>query len=188
MAIVADSISVSRVAAALRRSLDGMRDDRRGATIIEFALVSMPLFALLIAIIQTSLVFFAQQALDTTSEKAVRSLVTGSVQKTNMTAAQYKAQVCTKLPMFMKCANLMVDVRAVNGFSAADTSTPTITYDAAGNPNNLSFSPGDSSRITIVRLMYVWDVAPGPLGFDLSTLSRGKRLMVSTSVFKAEPY
>jgi Flp pilus assembly protein TadG len=148
----------------------------------------MPFFALLIAIIQTSLVFFAQQALDTTSEKAVRSLVTGSVQKANMTAAQYKTQVCTKLPVFMKCANLMVDVRAANGFSSVDTSTPTITYDSSGNPNNLQFSPGDTSRITIVRLMYVWDVAPGPLGFDLSTLSRGKRLMVSTSVFKAEPY
>lgn len=188
MVMAAIPAPVLRFAAAARRSWTAIRGDRSGATIVEFAFVSMPFFALLIAIIQTSLVFFAQQALDTTSEKAVRTLVTGAVQKSNMSASAYKAQVCTKLPVFMKCANLMIDVRAANGFSSIDTSTPTITYDSSGNPNNLQFSPGDTSRITIVRLMYVWDVAPGPLGFDLSTLSRGKRLMVSTSVFKAEPY
>ncbi len=36
--------------------------------------------------------------------------------------------------------------------------------------------------------MYVWDVQAGPLGFDLSTLSRGKRLLITTSVFKTENY
>lgn len=180
-------IRLQRLAGGLLRRWGAARDER-GATIVEFAIVSMPFFALLIAIIQTSLVFFAQQALDTTGEKAVRQLMTGAVQRSNMTASQYKGLVCASLPVFMKCAKLMVDVRTANGFSSVDTSAPTITYDGGGNPNNLVFSPGDSTRITVVRLMYVWDVAPGPLGFDLSTLSRGKRMMVSTFVFKAEQF
>ncbi|MBB4154243.1 Flp pilus assembly protein TadG [Sphingomonas jinjuensis] len=159
--------------------------DKSGATIVEFAIVSIPFFALLIAILQTSLVFFAQQALDTASEKAVRILVTGSAQKSGMTAAQFKTQACTSLPTFMQCANLIVDVQSAAQFSSIDTSTPTITYDSSGKPVS-AFDPGDSSEITIVRLMYIWNVAPGPLGFDLSTLSRGKRLMVSTQVFKSE--
>jgi hypothetical protein len=36
--------------------------------------------------------------------------------------------------------------------------------------------------------MYLWDTQKGPLGFDLSTLSGGKRLLIATSVFKTEPY
>lgn len=37
-------------------------------------------------------------------------------------------------------------------------------------------------------MMYLWDTQKGPLGFDLSTLSGGKRLLIATSVFKTEPY
>jgi hypothetical protein len=31
-------------------------------------------------------------------------------------------------------------------------------------------------------------VSKGPLGFDLSTLSNGDRLLIATAVFKTEPY
>lgn len=38
--------------------------DRRGATAVEFALVATPFLALLVAIVQTFLVFFAQEMLE----------------------------------------------------------------------------------------------------------------------------
>jgi Flp pilus assembly protein TadG len=163
--------------------------DRRGVTAIEFGFAAVPLFALMIASLQVTLAFFAQQNLETASGAAVRKLMTGSVQNAGMTQAQFKALVCTKLPAFMKCANLMVDVRVATSFSAANTAPPTITFDSSGNPtNSWSYAPGGPGQITIAKVMYIWDVQKGPLGFDISTMSSSKRLLIATSVFKTEKF
>ena len=51
------------------------RDD--GATVIEFAIVIMPFLALLFAILETALVFFAGQVLETAVTDASRLVMTG---------------------------------------------------------------------------------------------------------------
>ena len=174
---------------AIPRPKRRLARETRGATIIEFGLVVTPLMALLVAILQTSLTFFAQQTLDTTAEKSVRQLQTGSAQSSGMSAAQFKTAVCANLPTFMKCSRVMVDVQVAQTFSAADTTTPTITFDSSGNPNNaFKYAPGGPNQITIVKIMYVWPVMNGPLGFNIATLSNGARLLMATSVFKTEPY
>ncbi|WP_374944348.1 TadE/TadG family type IV pilus assembly protein [Sphingomonas sp.] len=175
--------------ARLTRLVARLGRDRRGAALIEFAFVAGPLIALIMAALQTSLVFFAQQNLETTAEKSVRQLLTGAAQSSSMTKAQFKSLACSKLPAFMDCANLIVDVQVASNFSSANTGVPTLTYDASGNiTNNWTYQPGVPGQITVARIMYVWNVSKGPLGFDLTTMSTGKRLLISTSVFKTEPY
>lgn len=183
------SNTISSLAARLCPSLARLRLDRRGATLVEFAFVAGPFLALLIAIFQVSLTFFTQQNLETAAEKAVRQMLTGQAQTNNMTQAQFKSLVCSKLPAFMKCANVMVDVQVADKFADADIGTPTLRFDSSGNITNAwVYQPGVPGQITVARIMYVWDTAKGPLGFDLSTMSGGKRLLMSTSVFKTEPY
>lgn len=163
--------------------------DRRGAAAMEFALVSIPLAALMVAILQTTLVYFAQQNLEMTAEKSVRQLMTGQAQSAGMTQAQFKNVVCSKLPSFLKCSNVIVDVQQATAFSDVTTAVPTLTYDSSGNiTNSWQYSPGTQGAINVVKIMYIWDVQKGPLGFDLSTMSSGKRLLIVTSVFKTEPY
>ncbi len=162
------------------------RDDS-GATLVEFALVAAPFFALLFAILITSLVFFAQQSLETAGEAAARLIITGQAQQAGWTAAQYKTQVCAKLPPVLSCSKLMVDVETVTSFSAASTGAPTITYDANGNPV-LPYQAGGAGNIVLVRLMYLWPIATGPLGFNLGNPSGNKRLLIATSVAQTEPY
>lgn len=163
--------------------------DTRGSTLVEFAFIVGPLFALLIAVVQTSLVFFTQQSLETVAEASVRQLLTGAAQNSNLSQAQFKSLVCSKLPAFMTCANVMIDIRVASDFSTANTSAPTLTYDKNGNPtNSWTYSPGAPGEITVARIMYIWNVQKTPLGFDLSTMSNNRRLLVSTSVFKTEPY
>lgn len=180
-----------RVSRLDRRLLKGrsIGRDQSGSSVVEFAMVAAPFAALLLAIGQTSLVFFAQQNLETSGQKVARQLTTGAVQKAGLTKAQFDSLVCSKLPPFMDCANLMTDLRVVNNFAAADTSMPTITYDGTGKVNNTwNYQPGNPGDILVLRVMYVWRVSNAPLGFDLSTMGAGKRLMVATSVFKSEPY
>lgn len=167
--------------------------DRRASTALEFGLVITPLAALMVAIIQVGAVFFAQQTLETTAEKSVRQLLTGKAQTANngagMTASDFKTLVCSKLPSFMKCSNVIVDVQTVSNFSNATTSRPTLTYDANGNiTNNWQYAPGGPDSINVARIMYIWNTQQGPLGFDLSTMSNQQRLLVATQVFKAEHY
>lgn len=161
----------------------------RGATMVEFAFVAGPLLALMIAIVQVSLTFFAQQNLETVAEKSVRALITGKAQRDGMTQSQFKSLVCSKLPRFLKCDNVIVDVRTVTSFSAANTSSPVIRYNSDGSiKDEWAYQLGAPGDITVTKIMYVWNVNKGPLGFDLSTLSGGKRLLIATSVFKTEPY
>lgn len=163
--------------------------DTRGVAAMEFGLIAIPLAALMVGVLQTSLAFFAQQTLETTAEKSVRKLITGEAQKANMNAAGFKTLVCSKLPSFMKCSNVYVDVKSAESFASIATNAPVITFDSDGNVTNaFAFSPGGPGSINIVRVMYAWDVQSGPLGFDLATMSNKKRLLYATSVFKAEPY
>lgn len=163
--------------------------DRRGATIIEFAFVAAPLMALLMAILVTSTVYFAQQGLETATEATARVLMTGAAQSGGYSATQFKQAACNALPSFMSCANLMVDVQSASSFSAINTAAPTITFDSHGNvSNSFSYTPGNAGDIVIIRLLYIWKVPTGPLGFNVATLGNGQRLLMATSVAKTEPF
>ena len=166
-----------------------LRTDRSGATALEFALVMPALVALLLASVVTSLVYFAQGGLETATEVAARQLMTGIPQKNGYTASQFKQAACNALPPFMACSKLMIDVQSAGSFTDINTSPPTIRFDRDGTvTNNFAFTPGRAGDIVILRLMYIWDVPTGPLGFDLSNLGNGRRLLVATSVAKTEPY
>ena len=182
-------LSRARLAATIRSDARRLAEDRSGATIIEFAFIVGPLMALLVAVLQTTMAFFAQQSVDTVAEVTSRKLMTGSAQQSSETAAQFKADVCAQLPSYLSCSNIMVDVQTAANFSSASTTNPTITFNNSGAITNAwKFAPGGPGQITIARVMYVWDVQKAPFGFDLSTMSNGKRLLVSTAVFKTEPY
>ena len=163
--------------------------DQRGAALLEFALVGSCFLALLFCSLQIALIFFAQQCLETAAEATARQIMTGQVQKTNMTAAQFKTAACNNLPSFFKCANLMIDIRTATAFSAASTAMPTLTYDGSGNPTNTwSYDAGGAGSIVVMRVMYVWPVLPGPLKFNLANQGSNKRMLMATAVFKSEPY
>jgi Flp pilus assembly protein TadG len=185
---------VSENRGALRRLVARIGRDEGGTTLLEFAFVAGPFFALIFAILQTALIFFANQALDTATQSASRLILTGQTQATSatpMTKAAFKTATCARLPTFMDCSNLTVDVTVagagVDAFSGASMGRPTETY-AGGNavlPNN--YNTGKEGDIVIVRLMYPWNVV-GAEGLNLSTMLNGQHLLVATTITQTEPY
>jgi Flp pilus assembly protein TadG len=168
---------------------------RRGATALEFALVAAPFLALLVALFETALVFFAQRVLDEVTEEASRYILTGQAQQSNMTQAQFANYVCTSsntatlVSALFNCNNLMVNIQNYNTFASASTSNPTLTFNANGTVSNTwTYAPGSPGSIVVMQVMYQWPIVLGPLGFNLSNLTNGNRLLVSTAVFKTEPY
>jgi len=161
----------------------------RGATAVEFALIAAPFLALLVALLQTALVFFAGRVLDETTEQASRYILTGQAQTANMTQSGFATWVCGKTFALFNCNNFMINVQNYASFAAANTSAPTLTFDAKGNVSNAwTYAPGNPGDIVVVQVMYQWPVYLGPLGFDLANLANGNRLLISTAVFKNEPY
>ncbi|WP_158811741.1 TadE/TadG family type IV pilus assembly protein [Beijerinckia sp. L45] len=163
--------------------------DPRGSTAVEFALVSAPFFALLLASIQTALVYFCGQCLETAAEKSGRLLLTGYAQTNTLSQQQYLALVCARLPSLLSCSNVMIDVQSYSSFSSAVTSAPTVKFAKNGSVSNVwSFSPGNPGDIVVLRVMYQMPVIGGPLNFTLSNLSNGNHLLLATAVFKNEQY
>jgi len=172
-----------------RPELSRFRLARGGATATEFALIAPIFLALMIATLQVGIVFFAEQALQSAAVVASRLVLTGQAQNSSMTQAQFVNAICPKVQALFNCSSIMVDVQSYTSFGSADYSTPTLTYDAHGNVTNAwSFSPGTPGSIVVVRFIYQWPVIGGPLGFSISNLTNGKRLMMGVSALRVEPY
>src|SRR5579872_6735333 len=84
--------------------------DSKGATVVEFALITTPFFAILAALIQTFLLFFAQSVLENVVRQSARQIMTGQVQTADasMTAAAaataFKNTVCTNANILFTCS------------------------------------------------------------------------------------
>jgi Flp pilus assembly protein TadG len=162
------------------------RDD--GTTVIEFGLVVIPFFALLFAIIEIALVFFAGQVLETAVGDASRLIMTGQAQIGTFDQIQFKTEVCNRLHALFDCQNgLKIDVQKYASFGAGNLSKP---LDNQGNVDttNFGYNPGVACDIVIVRVVYEWPTFVRHFGLDLADLPDGKRLLMSTSAFRNEPY
>ncbi len=156
--------------------------------------MSIPFFAILIAAIQTAIIFFMGEALQAATQMSVRTLLTGQAATASMTQAQFKTLVCGNLPAAFQgsdgaCDNLMIDVESANSFSSLNTATITPTYNASGTPTYTgNFNFGTAGSDVIVRVMYNWPVFNLPLGFNLQNQSNGTYLLTGTAIFQNEPY
>jgi Flp pilus assembly protein TadG len=174
----------------LRRVRVARRLIRRedGAAAIEFGLVAVPFLALVFGIMETALVFFAGQTLETAAADSARLIMTGQAQTQGLTQATFKNAVCAKVHGLFDCnAGVYVDVRTYASFSGINVASP---IDANGNLiNDFAYQPGQPGSIVVMRLMYQWPVYVSLLGLNgLSNMSGNNRLLVATVAFRNEPY
>src|SRR3954447_21573898 len=91
--------------ATIRKALRRFRRSRRGSAAVEFALVAPIFFALLFAIIETAIVFFAGQVLETVTQDSARMIMTGQAQSGGYSQSQFKTYVCGKVSILFDCVN-----------------------------------------------------------------------------------
>lgn len=162
----------------------GRRND--GAAAVEFAIVAAPFIAMLFAILETALVFFAGQTLETAVADSSRLILTGQAQTANFDQAAFKNAVCAKIYGLFDCSGgMVVDVKKYTDFASADLSRP---VDDKGKVIVGSYNPGGPCEIVVVRLIYQFPVFLAFMSFNLADMSGNKRLIVATSVFRNEPY
>ena len=160
-----------------------------GATTVEFALIVAPFLALVFAIIETAIVFFAGQTLETANADSARLIMTGQAQTQGFTQSQFKAAVCARIHGLFDCqGGLYVDVKTYTAF--ANINNTQLPVDANGNLQTGSFGyqPGGPGDIVVVRMVYQWPVFVSLLGLNLSDSAGSNRVIMSTVAFRNEPY
>jgi Flp pilus assembly protein TadG len=165
------------------RPLSRFRVHDGGATAVEFALIALPFFGLLFAIVQTSVVMFANQALQTMVSNASRKVMTGEMQTKDF--KYFKSTLCNqKRDIIFDCTKLKVQVKSFDNFASAnpkDFVTPDC-FDSKKTAPDSCFDAGAAKKVVIVRATYVW-----PFGVSFEDKDF-KQTLVGVSAFRAEPY
>jgi len=188
-----------------------------GTAALEFAIVGPAFIALLLAILYTTLIFLAQQMLESAAQAAGRQLLTGSAQTmtmangdVGMTASDFKNAICNgatgtnasgqavtiapMLPGMLSCSRLTVNVSTATSYNVASAIAPTFTYDSngvitsTGTGYNAQSGGTGQSRIVVLQLIYLWPTGTGPLGLNLRNQPNGNRMLVATTVSTTEAY
>ena len=167
------------------------RRNRRGSAAVEFALVAPVFFALLFAIIETAIVFFAGQVLETVTQDSARKIMTGQAQTANYTKAQFKETVVCPTGALAKvlfnCDNLFIDVKSYPTFPNVTITEP-IDGSQEFRPAHRAIAPASGGDIVVVRMFYQWPLFVTGLGYNISNLTGSKRLLSATAAFRNEPF
>jgi Flp pilus assembly protein TadG len=165
---------------------------RDGSTAVEFALVAMPFFAMLFAILQTALVFFATQVFQTAVAETSRKIMTGQVAAAGMDAAGFKNELCSHLDAMFDCqGGVSIDVKVSDTFSGANPGPVPIKNGKVDN-TSFTFDTGQGStpgnpQIVTVRAVYQWPIIMSLMNPGLADVGN-TRLLVATAVFQNEPF
>lgn len=166
------------------------RRNRKGSAAVEFALIAPLFFAMLFAILETALVFFAGQTLETGVHDTARLVLTGQAKLSNLTQAQFRDEVCNRVTSMFTCSQVYVEVQKQTNFAGVDLSVKPV--DACAPFGTPAYGLGGPGDVMVVRAFYQWPMFVTGLGYyiggvDGSGNKCNKRLLVSTAVFRNEP-
>ena len=189
--------SASQFRAVIRRFVRS----RRGATAVEFALISMPLMILLFGVLELAMILLVSATLDTATDFAARNIRTGVFQQgpstmkgqdgfrrlvcVNMSWLQQMCTQATPKPGDPDPNPLFVEARTFDSYVAAgalqrrdpNTFDPQKTDWCAGNPED----------IVVVTTYFKWPIVT-PLIRPLFKNYEGGRMISSTRLFRNEPF
>jgi Flp pilus assembly pilin Flp len=174
----------------LRRRQRDLLADQNGVTAIEFGLLGLPFFAIIAAIVQTSVIFLASQVLESAVQDVSREIRTGAVQQTAMTIDQFRTRVCDKLFGLFPDCDLHIRVVSNTRFQSLSVVVPVDPDCLAPCPwsEPQVFTPGGGGDVVLVQAFFRYPVVI-PLGIvGMANLGDGRRLLGSATVFKNEPF
>lgn len=172
-----------------RRRLFAFVKNREGAAAVEFALVAIPLFWMIFGMIEFGAMSLAQTSLDNAVTQAGREIRTGVAQGNALTKAQIEAKICGHLNaiMSLECdGNLFLDVDRYDSFASVGNGSPLVN--GSIDTGQLGYTPGGANEVILVRAYYQWQVFTPLFGAILANMNDGRRLVVSSMLFRNEPF
>ena len=168
---------------------------RGGASAVEFAIIAPVFFGLTLSILEAGLYFFISSSVDAANAKAARLIRTGQTQGGAIDRDAFFEEICEVVSAFGDCnERLTVDVERFNDFAAlaADISAPVCrdSDPSAGepDPDALPYNSGAARDIIRVRVCFLYESYNPALGLNLEPAGGGAHKMISTSIFRNEPF
>lgn len=188
-----------------RRSLfSRFRRDEQGVAAVEFAIVALPFFMILMFIFELGLSYFATKVLNLATDSVSRQIRIGELivksgptaQDTEDAKKVFRDKLCDNFGMdiLFTCEKLIVDVRVVNDWEDTPESPefgepdPDENDDGSLDPDDFSFDSGGRLTVNVVRVFYEWE---NIMDFALSnskTWVGDKRMLMAVSAFRTEPF
>jgi len=164
---------------------------RRGVVALEFALLALPFFMLLLGTLEVAVQFVSQTALDQALEVNARRIRTGEAQSSTppMTQDQFKSDVCASMKSVIAgvdCNRLHIDVRSFSAYG--DVVPPSPVNEGAFDEDQTIFDPGGPERTVLARAFYEYKVATPLMSPFLADLDDDIRLLSSAELFRSEPF
>lgn len=161
--------------------------ERKGSTAIEFAILAMPFFALMFAILETSLSFATQQLISNATDRISREVRTGRLKVADLNNSKLKQLVCDSIALMAppNCAGLEVDLNNYTNFADVPTSVPR-SGGGAIDASGFTINPGGPGTINHLRVFY-----PFPVLTDFMRAygnADGKTLLLATATWRNEPF
>ncbi|GAA3056574.1 pilus assembly protein [Rhizobium viscosum] len=197
--------------ASLRLSrLRALARSRDGSAAIEFALLAIPYFIIIFAILETFIAFAAEQLVSNAVDTMSRQMRTGQITFVDPTRAGYKTQTqfrqafCDEISIIIRCSQteaatpdkLYLDVRSFTTFASIPTTIPRVSADKYSDlkVSDFKFTPGGPGSINMVRAYYRWSimvdlVRPYVTGLrPVGSSMPSEYLVVATAAFQNEQY
>lgn len=175
--------------ARARRLVARFARGRGGSAAVEFAMVAFPFLALIMGILEISMIYLVSTTLENATADVARQIRTGQMQMAGGATAQtFSTAICGELTWLGSAcsSNLYVDVRTFASFSSMTQSSP--VQNGAVNTASLQFNPGTAGQIVLVRAFYQWTLFTPMLDQIAATMNGGSTLITATAAFRNEPY
>ena len=157
-----------------------------GAAAVEFALLILPFCIVIFAIIEISLLFFVDSALDGALVKSARKVRVGYASTNSWTITSFKADVCANLSLSFSCSSgLKVVATVVTNMSSVSYTTSTTNGVLSVTE---AYNTGSSGDYVLIQAFLPWKPILPMYQFAGSTLKDGTYILSAATLFKNEPF
>lgn len=174
--------------------------DQHGATAVEFALVALPFFVMMMGIMTVGMQYLTLHSLEHAVSEASRQIRTGQAQKAGLTVDDFRQIVCNEAEPFVACdSRLVMHIRSGERFQ--DLIPAARCFVDGGMAPATGGAPGDSivnavgeeSRKVSITACYDWELG-AQLWRQIWTLisptpvEAGRTILSAATVLQTEPY
>lgn len=176
------SVSPFRPAGSARRFVR----DVRGVAAIEFAMLALPFFMLVFAILETGLVFMAETTLERGVESVARDVRTGVFRADRLEEDEFRERICDGVGFLLDCSKLKVDLAVYAEFDDVEGAPPT-KPDGSSDFSGFGYDRPGPDQVVALRVVYDW-----PLTLDFIRKAYGNSAgdfeMMAMAAFKTESF
>ncbi|MBV8778283.1 MAG: pilus assembly protein [Alphaproteobacteria bacterium] len=162
--------------------------DERGATAVEFAIISTSFMVMLLASFEFGYMLFVQSALDNAARDAARLIRTGQAQTSANPTSTFSTLLCNEISQLIGCGSIVYQAQVFNDWNSAQTAVNNPPpRDKNGNMVSAGFTAGTAGQIMVVTVSYNYPFFT-PWVSSMVGGSTGTAYLQSVVVFQNEPY